>query len=158
VEAPSPLTDERRQLGSDSQFAVRGSHATQGMDSIHALLVFARRDTREGLAAAIQSELLLERGVMRRIGCEQPSRHFRALPTSVNTVLTFVPTVWTAVMIKTAISDAMRAYSIAVAPESLSTKIFIDLNTELLLFQTPTSGQLGFLLPASPQRIHPRFR
>src|SRR5271157_4692299 len=44
--------------------------------------------------------------------------YFSELPTSVNTVLTFVPTVWTAVMIATAMRLAIRAYSIAVAPSS----------------------------------------
>jgi hypothetical protein len=51
VEAPSPLTpltDERRQLGLTRSSLSGESHATKGMDSIHALLVFAPRDTREG--------------------------------------------------------------------------------------------------------------
>jgi uncharacterized membrane protein len=54
--------------------------------------------------------------------------HFKVLPTSVKTVLTWVPTNWTATMIKTAISDAIRAYSIAVTPELSATKFFIDFN------------------------------
>ena len=137
--------------------------ATKGMDLIHALLVLAPRDTkgsggRRHPIGAPSRERRDQFQVMRRIGCERPSRHFRALPTSVNTVLTFVPTVCTAVMIKTAMSEAISAYSIAVAPESSWAKFFIDLNTGLLLFQTPVSGQLGFLLPASTQRIHTRFR
>src|SRR5579871_3704366 len=54
-------------------------------------------------------------------------------PISVNTVLTFVPTVDTAVMMKTAMREAISAYSIAVAPDSLPTKFFKDLNIILLL-------------------------
>jgi hypothetical protein len=46
------------------------------------------------------------------------------LPISMNTVLTFVPTVWTAGIMKTAINDAISAYSIAVAPELLTAKFF----------------------------------
>jgi hypothetical protein len=128
----------------------RGGKEGHGFD--HALLIPAQRTVGKWRTCAVQSKLC--RGSAATYPRLLPdwmraaAYHFRALPTSVNTVLTFVPTVWTAVMIKTAISDAMRAYSIAVAPESLSTKIFIDLNTELLLFQTPTGGQLGFLLPA----------
>jgi hypothetical protein len=44
--------------------------------------------------------------------------HFSVLPTSVNTVLKFVPTNLTALMMKTAIRLAISAYSIAVTPDS----------------------------------------
>jgi len=44
--------------------------------------------------------------------------YFRAAPTSVNTVLMLVPTIWTAPRMTTAIRLAISAYSIAVAPSS----------------------------------------
>jgi len=44
------------------------------------------------------------------------ARHFNELPISVNTVLTCVPTYWTAVMMKTEMRLAINAYSIAVTP------------------------------------------
>jgi hypothetical protein len=75
----------------------------------------------------------------------------------VNVVLILLPRVVTAVMITTAISAAISAYSIAVTPESSWAKFFTDLNIGLLLLQTPISGQLRFLLPASTQHIHTRF-
>src|SRR5579863_3078005 len=56
------------------------------------------------------------------------SFYLRALPTSENTVLTCVPTVWTATIMKTAISEAISAYSIAVAPDSSAAKFLMDLN------------------------------
>ena len=43
--------------------------------------------------------------------------YFSELPTSVNTVLTCVPTYWTATMMQTAIKLAISAYSIAVTPD-----------------------------------------
>ena len=52
--------------------------------------------------------------------------YLRVVPISLNTVLTLVPTVWTAVMMKTAISEAISAYSIAVTPDSSATNLFID--------------------------------
>jgi hypothetical protein len=58
--------------------------------------------------------------------------YLRVLPISVNTVLTFAPTVWTAVMMKTAISEAMSAYSIAVTPDSSATNLFLDRTIRLL--------------------------
>ena len=66
--------------------------------------------------------------------------YFNELPTSVNTVLTFVPTDWTATMIKTAIKDAIRAYSIAVTPESSLTEFFIDFNIGCSAPKKPKSG------------------
>ena len=48
---------------------------------------------------------------------------FSELPTSVNTLLTFVPTSWTATMMNTAIKLAINAYSIAVTPEFIAKKI-----------------------------------
>ena len=57
-----------------------------------------------------------------------PGRYLSVLPTSVNTVLTFVPTNWTETMINTAINDAIKAYSIAVTPDSLLTKLFTNIN------------------------------
>jgi hypothetical protein len=65
----------------------------------------------------------------------------------------FVPTVCTAVMIKTAMSEAISAYSIAVAPDSSWAKFFIDLNTGLLLLQTLIGGQL--VLPARLEPTYP---
>src|SRR6516165_3000349 len=56
------------------------------------------------------------------------NRYFSVVPISLNTVLTCVPTFCTATMIKTAIKDAIRAYSIAVTPDSSLTKFLIDLN------------------------------
>jgi hypothetical protein len=49
----------------------------------------------------------------------------------VNTVLTLPPTRLSAPIIKTAISEAIRAYSIAVIPESSLTKFFINFNVSL---------------------------
>jgi hypothetical protein len=96
MEAPSPLTpltDERRQLGLTRSSLSGEAMARMGMDWIHALLVLAPRDTkgsggRRHPIGAPSRERRDQFQVMRRIGCERPSRHFRALPTSVNTVLT----------------------------------------------------------------------
>ena len=47
----------------------------------------------------------------------------RVVPISLNTVLTCVPTSWTAPMIATAIRLAISAYSIAVTPDSSLRKL-----------------------------------
>jgi len=44
--------------------------------------------------------------------------YFSVVPISLNTVLTLVPTAWTATMMNTAIRLAISAYSIAVTPDS----------------------------------------
>ena len=49
---------------------------------------------------------------------------FRLPETSVNVLVSFVPTVVTAAMITTAISETMRPYSMAVAPEASCAKFF----------------------------------
>jgi hypothetical protein len=54
----------------------------------------------------------------------QAAIHFSLLETSENVVLSLLPRVETAVIIVTAISDAIRPYSIAVAPDSLQMKTF----------------------------------
>ena len=162
MEAPSPLTpltDERRRLGLTREFAVpRKVMATRGMDSIHALLVSAPRDTK-GSAAGHPIGAPSRAWAATISGhapdwLRGPSRHFRAAPTSVNTVLTFVPTVCTAVMIKTAMSEAISAYSIAVAPESSWAKFFIDLNAWVApvpnCYQRPTRFPGARLNPTYP--------
>jgi len=68
---------------------------------------------------------------LRRLATKCRAGRLRELPTSVNTVLTFVPTVETAVMMATAISDAIRAYSIAVAPDSSRTKCVYSVKTDI---------------------------
>src|SRR5208282_2414144 len=89
----------------------------------------------------------------------QNRSYLRVLPISVNTVLTLVPTVWTAVIMKTAISDAISAYSIAVAPESLTAKFLMDLNIGCSCCETLSSGQLSHPCRLTQsESIHPRFQ
>jgi hypothetical protein len=57
-------------------------------------------------------------GTVRGSNSGAQAAYFSELPTSVNTVLTCVPTYWTATMMKTAIKLAISAYSIAVTPDS----------------------------------------
>ena len=76
---------------------------------------------------------------MRRIGRERPRRQSIVLPSSVYTVLVFVPTNWRVVIVKTVISAAISAY---LRPESWA-KFFIDMNIGLL--QAPIGEQLGCL-------------
>ena len=52
-----------------------------------------------------------------------------------NLVLMFVPTVVTAVMMTTAMSETIKPYSMAVAPVSFARKLRMN------LAMTPTSGQ-----------------
>src|ERR1700761_2830798 len=80
-----------------------------------------------------------------------PTRSFRArslylrlLPTSLNTVITLAPTDWTAVMMETAMSEAISAYSIAVTPDSSAANFFMDLNTFLLLLRDPIRRETRF--------------
>ena len=49
-------------------------------------------------------------------------RYFRALETDANVPLRLLPVPFTAAMMATAIPDAMRPYSMAVAPDSSSRK------------------------------------
>src|SRR5271169_4113833 len=67
---------------------------------------------------------------------ENPCNHFRLLPTSVKVLVSLVPTVVTAAIITTAISEAIRPYSMAVAPE-LSLANFFN---RLCIKVTPFSG------------------
>jgi len=84
--------------------------------------------------------------------------YLRALPISLNTVLTFVPTVWTAVIMKTAISEAIKAYSIAVAPDSLARNFVADLYIEtLLLLNIYPAARSIFLPPDTGQTYPPRL-
>src|ERR1700722_6173266 len=53
--------------------------------------------------------------------------YFRLPETSPKVVLRRVPRAVSAVMIATAISEAIRAYSMAVAPDSLATNFLMDL-------------------------------
>jgi hypothetical protein len=59
---------------------------------------------------------------MTRGGAARRSGHFMLLDTFVNVPMSSVPTVVMAVIAATAIRDAMRPYSMAVAPESSLTK------------------------------------
>ena len=77
------------------------------------------------------------------------------LPISVNTVLTLVPTVDTAVMMKTAMREAIRAYSIAVAPELVDGKVLHGLEHDLLLVRKPIQRQTLFFLPPDTGRKYP---
>ena len=76
-------------------------------------------------------------------------------PISVNTVLTFVPTVDTAVMMKTAMREAISAYSIAVAPDSLAAKFFDGLEHYLLLLRKTIQRQTRFSMPPDTGRKYP---
>ena len=76
--------------------------------------------------------------------------YLSALPTSANSLDSFVPRADRAPMRKTAISEAISAYSIAVAPDSLATKDLRDLIITLLLLQKLPSGAL-----TSPLGIRP---
>src|SRR5579872_2129253 len=72
---------------------------------------------------------------------ERPPDQCRLLATSLNVVCSLVPTTVMAVMIVTAISEAIRPYSIAVAPDSLARKLLRD----LIMGFAPCSS---FLTPA----------
>src|SRR5260370_14717850 len=66
---------------------------------------------------------------------QSADRYFSALPTSPNTVVTWVPTKATAVMMTTAMRLAINAYSIAVAPVSSRRNIRTDFILILLSVQ-----------------------
>jgi hypothetical protein len=69
---------------------------------------------------------------MRRVGITD---HFRLLETSRKVVLRRVPKLVKAVMMAIAISDAMRAYSMAVAPDSLAINALM--RSVMISFQAP---------------------
>src|SRR5579863_7383285 len=91
---------------------------------------------------------------------ETSASYLRVVPISLNTVLTLVPTVWTAVIMKTAMSEAISAYSIAVTPDWSAAKAFIDLNIGLLLLRNPIrhpgSPAVGMGGEARVARFRPR--
>src|SRR5260370_20525540 len=80
---------------------------------------------------------------------QSADRYFSALPTSPNTVLTWVPTKPTAVMMTTAMRLAINAYSIAVAPVSSRRNIRTDFILILL------SIQKRRILVSAPSLDHP---
>jgi hypothetical protein len=83
--------------------------------------------------------------------------YLRVLPISVNTVLTFAPTVWTAVMMKTAISEAMSAYSIAVTPDLSATNLFMDRTIRLLPHKDRLAKNRVFQPLTGPKMASPDF-
>ena len=77
------------------------------------------------------------------------------LPISVNTVLTLVPTVDTAVMMKTAMREAISAYSIAVAPELVGGEVLDGLEHYLLLLRKTIQRQTRFSMPPDTRQKYP---
>jgi hypothetical protein len=109
-----------------------------------------KRDMAEGrfqlslrrLAPALQRRQVLTAGKL----------YLSVLPTSLNTVLTLPPTVWTAVIMNTAMSEAISAYSIAVTPASSAAKVFMDLNMSLLLLRNSVLGGKSVVRAANTAR------
>jgi hypothetical protein len=147
-------------LGRTREFAVRGNHGEErhGFDPCPSRIGPEADKGRSKPATSNRSFVSSVRRhdqVTRLIGCQRPSRQpeGRALLIFENVVLSFVPTVPTAVMIKTAMSAAISAYSIAVTPASSWANFFIDLNIALLPLQTLNQRPTRF--PAA--RLSPKY-
>ena len=89
----------------------------------------------DGPEARFDAPTGLPAGARNAIYGEAP--YLSVLPISVNTVLTLVPTVCTAVIMKTAIREAISAYSIAVAPDTVGGEVPDRLEHYLLLKRKP---------------------
>ncbi len=77
--------------------------------------------------AAIEAQRMTLRS-SRECRFEPFCAYLRALETSVNSLLMLVPRTAKEPMMKTAINEAISAYSIAVAPDSSAANVLSDLN------------------------------